>query len=352
MTQTETRKVPAEALRFSAGPCEFGQAADGSRNVPVRITARSGQPVDHWYWGKIVHDLKGMRLHKRTLPIDYAHYDDEVLGFLDKFETDSGALVVSGEIVPFGPVDRAAEVVHKAQNKVPYEASIFFSGPLKLEELAEGTEAEVNGYKLAGPALIVRQWNLRGVAICPYGMDRNTKTQLKAGDEVPVEILSEEKTTMADQPHSKPQDETAPDPTQAGQLAEPAQAKTTPPPLPTAQAAGREKPEGGQQTAAATPPADPRAEAKKFVEAFGAQGATWFAEGKSFEEARQLQLAALKTENEGLKTRLAQVGGGEKEPLSFQAAEPDKTAKTTQFKNLPDGLARFAAGIKFAGAAK
>ncbi|HUU92891.1 MAG TPA: hypothetical protein VM238_16995 [Phycisphaerae bacterium] len=344
-------KVPAGALRFEAGPCEFGEAADGSRNVPVKITARTGQPIDHWYWGKIVHDLAGMKVHKKALPIDYAHYDDEVLGYVDKFETGSGDLVVAGELVPFGENDRASEVTHKAQNGVPYEASIFFTGPLVLEELGEGTSAEVNGYELKGPAVIIRQCNLRGVAVCPYGMDRNTKTQLKAGDaDVPITIVIEENAPMAEKPNSQTTD---PDPKQLSDAAQPSEkpgdaGKQTPPPLPGKQA---DKPpeqpadDAGKQGG----PDDPRAECKRFLAAFGPQGATWFAEGKPFSEAQQLHADGQAEQIGVLKKKLAAANLGEEDPVSFQAADTPagQGAVSPQLVSvLGENLGRFAASIK------
>jgi len=361
-------KVPAGALRFDAGPCEFGEAADGSRNVPVKITARTGQPIDHWYWGKIVHDLAGMKVHKKSLPIDYAHYDNEVLGYVDRFETATGDLVVAGELVPFAENDRASEVAHKAQNKVPYEASIFFTGPLILEELSEGTSAKVNGYTLQGPAAIFRQWNLRGVAVCPYGMDRNTKTQLKAGDDdVTVTILKQEN-AMGEKPNTQT---TAPD---AKQLSDGAQrpetpagaGKKTPPPLPGKQAAGESAAalaESGEAAGDTTPETElvetgPRdgfrnvatkPDGQKFLGAFGAEGGVWFAEGKTFAEAQDLHAKALAAENAQLKKKLAAANLGEKEPVSFQA--PDESGGQSAVSPhlvsvLGENLGRFAASIK------
>lgn len=45
-------------------------------------------------------------------------------------------------------------------------------------------------------------------------------------------------------------------------------------------------------------PVDPRAEARKFVNAFGAQGGQWFAEGLSFDEAQAKHNAAVKADAE------------------------------------------------------
>lgn len=349
----EVRKVPADALRFAAGDCAFADPGEGSANVPVKILARTGQPLDHWYWGKVIHDMRGLKVHKKSLPVDYAHCDEEVLGYLDKFDTSSGDLVVSGELVPYGDKDRAAEVIHKSRNKVPYEASIYFSGPLRVEEVSPGASAKVNGYTVEGPATIFRQWSLRGVAICPHGYDRNTKTQLKAGDphEVPVEFsITKETSAMADEP-TKPTDpspeqltdpkpETKPTEKPAGELSEPTKPEGAKPEQPA-----------GELSSAPAAPADPRAEVKKFIGAFGPEGATWFAEGKTFEEAQQLQNKKLSDENAELAKKLKAAELGEAEPVTFADGEAGggSGGKRAEFSNLPDGLAQFAASVKLPG---
>lgn len=40
----------------------------------------------------------------------------------------------------------------------------------------DGEIAPVNGYDFEGPGVIIREWPLRGVAICPYGADANTES--------------------------------------------------------------------------------------------------------------------------------------------------------------------------------
>jgi hypothetical protein len=60
---------------------------------------------------------------------------------------------------------------------VPYEASIFFGGDgIKLENVPTGKTVDVNGMEFAGPGVVVREWPLRGIAICPYGADENTQS--------------------------------------------------------------------------------------------------------------------------------------------------------------------------------
>ena len=169
--------IPSAACQFAGGEVAIGDNGEKAKTAPVKIKARSGQPLEHWFWGRVVHDLAGMRLNKSRLPIDYAHNDSEVLGYLNHFDSESGDLLASGALIPFSENDRASEVLFKMREGVPYEASIFFGGDgIKVQEIAEGEVSPVNGYDFAGPGVIIREWPLRGVAICPYGADANTES--------------------------------------------------------------------------------------------------------------------------------------------------------------------------------
>jgi hypothetical protein len=69
-------------------------------------------------------------------------------------------------------------------------------------------------------------------------------------------------------------------------------------------------------------PMSGRDEAAEFVAAFGRDGAVWYAEGLTFEQCRERQLAELRKENEQLKTKLAaRPLDGEDSPVSFDAQE-------------------------------
>jgi len=116
-------------------------------------------------------------MHKSRLALDYVHDSKEVIGYLNHFDTESGDLVTSGALVPFKDSDRATEILYKMGEGVPYEASINFGGDgIKVQEVFDGEVAEVNGYQFEGPGVIIREWPLRGVAVCPYGADMNTES--------------------------------------------------------------------------------------------------------------------------------------------------------------------------------
>lgn len=72
-----------------------------------------------------MHDLSGFQA-KPSIPLDYCHDAQQVVGFANKFDVSSDDLVVSGALTPFKDGDRANEIVNKSERGVLYEASIFF----------------------------------------------------------------------------------------------------------------------------------------------------------------------------------------------------------------------------------
>ena len=297
----DTTMVPKAACQMVMGQL----AADGESDdylFPVKMAARSSQPIDHWYWGKVAHDFDGMQMHKPRLTIDYAHDDAEVVGFLDKFKVTPEGLSTSGALVktPNKTNDMAAEVAHKMSHGVPYEASIDFSDTVEAEMVEEGATVQVNGQEFAGPGIVIRKWSLRGVAVCPYGADKNTSTmQFTDGDQVAVIVTGEE--DMAGEATNEVLDEH-----QEPQPQSETQSETqTPAEVP------------------ADPPVDTtfsKDEAAKFFELFGEQGLKWHVvDGLSLEECHKLHKESLEAENKRLKDQLAAAkdAGAEDEATEF-----------------------------------
>lgn len=303
------KKIPAKALRFEAElevtpPAEVpAPAENGSPSpVPVTLRARSANVVNHWWFGPCVHDFAGMTPAGAKLPLDYCHNCDEVIGFSDKQEVGS-ELTMSGQLIPFTAQDRASEVIHKSKLGVPYQASIYFDPEtLVIEEVPAGMSAQANGQDYPGPVSVFRQWQLKGAAVCPYGMDANTSVQFSANDkEVSVQYKGE---MSAPKPEEKP--------VQAN-------------------------------------------DGKRFLTAFGDAGGRYFAEGKSFEEAQTLHSKSLETELAALKKINAEQAAaiaanrGMQTPLEFNSAEEGvgKPESSTKFNGLSSHMAKFASGIKF-----
>ena len=179
-THPNIDSIPAGACVFGAADFAVGDNGDNAKTIPVHILARSAQPIEHWYWGRVVHDLAGMKLSKSRVAIDYDHDTAHVIGYANHFEVQADGLHLGGALVPYGDNDRATEVIHKSRMGIPYQASINFGGDgIRVQELSDGEVAEVNGYQFAGPGVIIRQWPLRGVAITAYGADERTETAFR-----------------------------------------------------------------------------------------------------------------------------------------------------------------------------
>lgn len=371
------KTVPAKACQFAAD-LQVRVNSDDSKTAPITLVARSGEAVCHWYWGNVVHDMGGMTVAKPRIPLDYCHDDDEVIGYASKFDTSTGELVATGALIPYSPDpdDKATEIIYKAQQGVPYEASIFFDGPLVVEEVSENATTFVNGQQMSGPITVIRQWTLRGIAVCPYGNDPSTSAAMKfsrVGD-VPAQVISQEKHAMsataeaevkalheetaaveAEATSDKPAEVVGKD----GEKATTVEAETAgtqaedtstadEPQSPAESAEEQPVPEAAPVEATAM------SDGMKFLNAFGDQGGVWFAQGKTFEEAQALHFAEVVTqrdrlakENEELKVKLT-ASRGEKSPLSFSPDALDQAKPPLKNTgNLSSGLAKFAANINF-----
>lgn len=320
------------AVQFAAAkPQESGSDAPSRR--AVSLLARTGDSIEHWWWGKIIHDMAGFTAKRDKIAIDYIHDDREILGFCDKQTANNDGLTLGGELVLFSPQDRASEVAHKSDAGVPYQASIDWSGEASLEWVPEGLTAEANGKQWAGPCVIVRQWSIEGVAICPHGADSETDTELLSAEmsqedgKLPTSVRS---VTLFSQGNI---------PTKFAMN----------PNQPASPPAGPAQP--------ATSHTDFRAELKRFTDRFGAEaGLKHFNAGTAFEsaleaeftaqqEAHKADVATLTAENDELKKKLAAVNLGEGKPVSFS----EQGSGSTENKNQPQGMAKF---IRFAPKAK
>lgn len=181
-----TKNIPAAALRFDM-QCEFADSnSDESGRVPITLQARTPDPIAHWFWGRIVHDMSGMQLRKEATPIDYCHmgaYDsNELIGVAADIKANNKGLTIHGDLISTRADDRASDIIAKGRAGIPFEASIDFNGPgLVLEEIGQGAKVKVNGKTFEGPGVIARKWPLRSVAVCPYGADSNTSSKF-SGD--------------------------------------------------------------------------------------------------------------------------------------------------------------------------
>jgi hypothetical protein len=95
---------------------------------------------------------------------------------------------------------------------------------------------------------------------------------------------------------------------------------------------------------------------QQFIDAFGTDGAVWFAQGKTFAQAKALHAAKVAKERDDLAADNAKLrkqlkaARGEEKPLSFSGNPHDgQEPEAKKFNNLTPGAAKFAAGIKLPG---
>jgi hypothetical protein len=312
MSKATTRTIPRNACLASGSPMEFVDVtSDGDvRKYKFRMVGRSGEALDHHWWGRVVHDMSSLQ-HKPRIPIDHIHNDDQIIGYADEFDVSSGDLVVSGYLVSTKSGDIADEIHTKAKAGVPYEASINFAGPMTVREVTEGEEMELNKRTFTGPLTVIKNWILRGIAVCPYGYDHQTSTKFstQAGDPVVAEV---EQAALTNQPQEPIIMDT---PAVQPAATEPAVAPQEPQPA----------------QLAIDPVAAMKAELKRYTDQFGAvAGVEFFNNGKSFEQGLIDQNTQLKAEVTDLKNKLEAAKMGSVAPVSNNP-QPDTAPKPQGF---------------------
>jgi hypothetical protein len=366
----EVRKIPSQALSLS-GAAELVSNGSKARTAKFKMVARSNAPVNNPWLGPLIHDYLGMQTTKNRLTIDYDH--DKVIGYANHWDTDTGELVASGVINSVIDGDVAQEVILRGRgdpangiDPQPYEASITYSDA-SVEMVPEGFSVTVNGKLFDGPIGVVREWSLRGIAVCPYGMDRYTSTEMNAGKTEDVKVFTmsaapsvkstpDKQTPNGDKTMSV---ETTPVETEVktevvetveGKVASVAEGEKKPVEAAVASSETKEavveepKAEVVETVEAKEVPTEtapePQTMGQRFLKDFGdVLGGKWFALGKTHEQATQLFVQHLSEENAELKQRLASLDrGAATAPVSFsESPDAPKTkcsADTAEYNHL------------------
>jgi hypothetical protein len=349
-----SEQAPLEAFRFATDFLPGKAEPDGT--VPFTALARTGNAIAHWYWGSCVHDFAGMS-SASVIPVDYGHQDDEALGLINKSAVVPDGLQLSGLLTPFAPDDKATEVIFKSGKGVPYQASIFFDPySLVVEDVPVGFTTEVNGKTFSGPVTVFRQWELRGLALCLYGVDGGTSvgfSQNLCGKTVAVSRFKKGDDSMTTKSATKASEVKPEEPAEKKPAEEkPAEKK------PVEGSTAEEETESPDEEIVEDedPPKKPAAgtkmsrkeEGQQFITAFGEQhGPTLFAKGLTLAEAHGEFSKIMKTENDALRADIAKFKSQDHSgtsPVSFGGASaPEKEGK---FGGLSGGAAKFASGLK------
>jgi hypothetical protein len=175
----ERLKIPLPALLLSEKSGSGAVDQDGQNRL--NILAYSGGIIrNHWYWGNLGIDLKGLAMPKETYPILEGHRTDRKMGHFS-----TGQVRVNGNLRIEGATlldtEASREFKKLSQKGFPYEASIY-AVPTEIERVERNESAQVNGLTLVGPGTVWRRCTLREVSICVFGHDSETKAEALSQD--------------------------------------------------------------------------------------------------------------------------------------------------------------------------
>jgi hypothetical protein len=168
-------KLPKCAMLMDGAPAEFKADGGGdAKTLKVHLKARQREPINHSYWGPIVHDFSTAKIPQKVA-IDDTHGAE--VGYARPSLTEYG-LELEGVVIPdeSNPEHESNRIAYNLKNSIPQQASIDFTGDYNIKEIPEGITATVNGKDVPGPCLVVQDWSLRAVAICKAGADPSTET--------------------------------------------------------------------------------------------------------------------------------------------------------------------------------
>jgi hypothetical protein len=192
-------EAPVSAFRFN-NPLKLAADtnAQSTTSRPITLLARTNTVLNHWFWGRCIHDFAGMR-HKERIALDYCHDDDDLVGYADEFPVDANGLTLTGRLESIEPMDRAQKVILQSDKGIPFEASIFFD-EAELEYIPEGYMTQVNGQAQEGPLTVFRKWLLRACSVCPHGYDSDSLALVEADKKTALKWMNQMTTATATQP--------------------------------------------------------------------------------------------------------------------------------------------------------
>ena len=175
-------KVPQKALQFvehdnTVVELIAADLAEGSsKSRSAVILGYSGGVIDHWYWGRLGINTKGIKFKKSTYPVLEDHYRDRKVGFSKKPVIDAGALKLPS--VTLLNTEAALEFIKLSGDGFPYEASISIV-PTTIKRFDKPTDIELNGRTLKNLDVVIDASIYKETSICVFGADSDTESILE-----------------------------------------------------------------------------------------------------------------------------------------------------------------------------
>lgn len=169
-----TKSVPIDALKFAGGAGSVSVKGD-DKDKKLRIVAYSGGIIpNHWYWGNLAIDLKGLKFPKKTYPVLEEHERTRKIAFIEKPDISENKLIA--EDGTFVDTEASREFQALSAQGFPYQASIY-AIPTVIESVTKEASVVVNGLTMKGPGSVWRQATFKEVSVCVFGHDSNTESR-------------------------------------------------------------------------------------------------------------------------------------------------------------------------------
>lgn len=169
----KTREVTLScAVNMSAQP-------EGRKGPPtISMRAYTGVPMNiRGFDLPIVVDLRGLDIGTKSRPLLKDHRASQVVGHTTAIQNDGKSVHATGVISGTGAA--AKQVAEAGLNGFPWQASITAS-IRRLDRIARGKSADVNGRNVLGPAYIARASVLKEISIVALGADDDTTAAIAA----------------------------------------------------------------------------------------------------------------------------------------------------------------------------
>jgi len=185
---TEIPKGATQFIDNECSACAF--VKDGEDKNRLQMTVYSGKPIkSHWYWGTLAIDVSGIQFNQKSFPVLEEHMNSKKIGFSKKPKIENNSVEIDPDTFTFVDTEASNEFQKLSKEGFPYQSSIQ-AHPMSIERLEEGTSAEVNGYKLSGPAVIWRKSEYMEGSVAVFGWD--SKTSASVFSKEPIKLTYDE----------------------------------------------------------------------------------------------------------------------------------------------------------------
>lgn len=171
MPKQIVERTPKKAFNF----VDTGESFAKSDGKDFEMLGYSGKIIkNHWWWGDLIINLRGMKFPKKKVPILMQHNIERKVGFAPKPDISQNNLRFDS--ITYLDTDDSLKFREQSKEGFPFEASISVND-VKVVRLEKDAKMEINGLKVKGPITIFDESTFKECSVCVFGADSNTKSK-------------------------------------------------------------------------------------------------------------------------------------------------------------------------------